>query len=61
MSGEMSESMLSQVRHFTRQLRIIALHEPKSLNEVMPPSQRPRPVVVCFRCGTVSTMPCEDV
>ena len=57
----MSESWLSQVRHFTFQLRSIALHEPVSLNEVMPPIHGPRPVEVSRRCGGRSTMPCEDV
>ena len=61
LSGEMSESWLSQVRHVTFQLRSIALHEPMSLNEVMPPIHRPRPVEVSRRCGGRSTMPCEDV
>ena len=61
LSGEMSESWLSQVRHFTCQLRSIALHDPKSVDDVMPPSQRPRPVSTWRRWGIVSTMPCEDV
>jgi hypothetical protein len=61
LSVEMSENRLSQVVHLTFELRSIALHEPVTLTEVMPPSHRPRPVEASRRWGTRSTMPCDVV